>query len=374
MKLLKIFKKFLFTLFVIFFTTAATFAGDLRSNPKQSKCDYLFSGVVVRGDAQKIVSQIPSWSSGSTLCLDSPGGSLTEGIKMFHAIWENGSLATRVLQGAECQSACALAFLGGSLVVGTGVIRSKNAVIEAGATLGFHSPRLVLPRDGIHSSADVAGAYQIALIDAHAMFDLTQTQEQSARGMSEFLFSKILMTPPQDMYRINTIGRASLSDVQVANVPIKELSWDALMNVCNTAFLKADSTEKTWLNEKLSFESFSDNGIDGSGDIILKNDRVWSWSDDWFMNFMIRGYPASHVNESFCKIRLSKLAYNRERNLPIADRDPTTHYFEISIWVDAYVPTGSGFADYAVSYKKGYERVYLPWVSLWHPDKPLSDF
>jgi hypothetical protein len=159
-----------------------------------------------------------------------------------------------------------------------------------------------------------------------------------------------------------------------ANVPIKELSWDALMNVCNTAYLKAGSTEKTWLNEKLSFADFSVNGIDGSGNIILKDDRVWSWSDDWFMNFVIRGYPAPHVNENFCKIRLSKLSYNRERNLHMSSRDPTTHNFQVFVWGDAYVPTGNGFADYAEAYKKGYERISLPWASLWDPDKSLGDF
>jgi hypothetical protein len=70
MALLKIFNKFLFSFVIIVSTSAATFAGDLRSNPNQSKCDYLFSGVVEDGDAQKIVSQIPSWYSGSTLCVN----------------------------------------------------------------------------------------------------------------------------------------------------------------------------------------------------------------------------------------------------------------------------------------------------------------
>jgi hypothetical protein len=355
---------------------ACTFAqaGELRETPNIAQCDYLFSGTVERGDAQSIENEIPASAFGTTLCLDSPGGSFIEGINMFHVIWNKDSIATRVLNGDQCQSACAIAFLGGSVVVGTGLIRSQNAVIEPGAVLGFHSPRLVLPRDGVHSASTVEDAYALALNDTFEMFKLTQVIEHGARGMSELLFSKVLATTPSSMYHIDTIGRASLAGIQVSNVPIPELSWQGLINVCNTAFLMAESTDHNSVPDSDAFSHFSTTGIDGSGNPILTDDRVWSWSDDFFMYFVIRGYPAAHVNEKFCKIRLSRIAFAREQELPISERDPTTHTFSILLWQDAFVPVGNTFAAYAETNTKELERVSVPWAALWAPQTPLTAF
>lgn len=349
-------------------------AGELVPTPNSDGCDYFFSGAIERGDALKIQEQIPSTYSGTKLCLDSPGGSLVEGIKMFHVIWNKESVATRVQRGAECQSACALAFLGGSIVVGTGAIRSQNAVIEPGAVLGFHSPRLVLPRDGVHESSAVEEAYGLALVDTGEMFKLTQVKQHGARGMSELLFSKILATPPTSMHQIDTIGQASLANIQVSNVPTPELSWQGLINVCNTAYLMADGTDHYSIPDSDLFSYFSAYGIDGSGNTIPSEDRVWSWNDEFFMHFVIRGYPAPHVNETFCKVKLSKFAFAREQELPLSERDPTTHNFNVSLWVDAHVPIGNSFSSYAETNTKVRESLTVPWTALWPPQTPLNMF
>jgi hypothetical protein len=353
---------------------AAAYAGDLRTSPDIAQCDYYFSGSIEAGDADRIEAAIAATASGTRLCLNSPGGDFVEGLRMFHVIWNKDSVATYVRNGDNCLSACAIAFLGGSLVVGTGAIRSKNAVIEPGAWLGFHAPRLVLPDGGAHSSANVRDAYALALIDTSRLFALTQNVEHGARGMSEFLFARTIATPPDLIYAIDTIGKASLAQVSLAQVPFPEITWGGLRNVCDTAVIMTDGQFSGIDNVDEAFKTFADTGQDGSGKPIALDDRVWSWSSGYFVNFVIRGYPAPHVNETFCKISLSQVALDRETNLPLEDRDPTTQWFSVTLWTDAQVPVDRSFSSYAENSAKADELVSVPWAALWDPMTPLSRF
>ncbi|MFI5410597.1 hypothetical protein [Kaistia sp. UC242_56] len=71
------------------------------------------------------------------LCLDSPGGQYVEGRALAHFVHENG-IATRLLPGAECYSACAVVFMAGRLVGGEEDYPSRTMHITA--KLGFHAP------------------------------------------------------------------------------------------------------------------------------------------------------------------------------------------------------------------------------------------
>lgn len=357
-----------------FSMAAAAHAGDLRTSPDIAQCDYYFSGSIEAGDADRIEAAISATASGSRLCLNSPGGNFVEGLRMFHVIWNKDSVATYVRNGDICMSACAIAFLGGSVVVGTGAIRSKNAVIEPGARLGFHAPRLVLPESNSYSSAGVQDAYALALQDSSYLFDLTQIVEHGARGMSDFLFARTIATPPSSMYEIDTIAKASLAQVSVARVPIPELSWHGLRNVCDTAVVMTEGRFAGIESIEQAFENFADTGQDGSGRPITFDDRVWSWTTEYFASFVIRGYPAPHVNETFCKITLSRIALEREQNLPLPDRDPTTQSFSVTLWTDAHIPVDRSFSDYSENSTKVNERVSVPWTALWNPMTPLSHF
>ena len=359
---------------VLLSTAAAAFAGDLRKSPDIAPCDYYLSGPIEAGDAERIEATIPATASGSRLCLNSPGGDFVEGLRMFHVIWNKGSVATYVRNGDRCLSACAIAFLGGSLVVGTGAIRSKNSMIEPGAWLGFHAPRLVLPDGGTHSSANVSDAYALALIDTSRLFALTQKVEHGAKGMSEFLFARTIETPPELIYAIDTIGKASLAQVSLARVPFPEVTWRGLRNVCDTAVIMSHGHFSGIDNVDDAFKTFSDTGQDGAGRPIALDDRVWSWSSGFFLNFVIRGYPAPHVNETFCKVSVSQVALKREANLPLDDRDPTTHWFSVTLWADAQVPVDRSFSTYAENSAKADEMVSVPWAALWDPLTPLTRF
>ncbi|MFG6572467.1 hypothetical protein ACGYLO_12740 [Sulfitobacter sp. 1A13353] len=348
-------------------------AGDLRSSPEIAGCDYMFTGPVEEGDAQRIEETIPARYDGSRLCLDSPGGNFVEGLRMFHAIWNKDSVVTYVRSGDACYSACAIAFLGGSHVMGTGAIRFRKAVIEPGAHLGFHAPRLVLEEGSDHTSKEVEDAYAWALKGASYLFDLTQIVEHGTRGMTSFLFSRTLATPPEDMYEIDTIGKASLSQVDVAHVPLPKITWGAMRNVCDTGYVMVSDRFSGLDSAEKAFGTFTDQGFDGSGNPISLEDRVWSWTTGNFSYFAIRGYHAAHVNEKFCMVSMSHYAWDRENALPLEQKDPSSA-FQVTFWNAAHVPIDRSFAGYVENNTRADHVVSVPWFALWDPNTPLTKF
>lgn len=284
----------------------AMLAGQIREAPEMPQCDYFYFGDVEEGDAQKIEDAIRPTASGTDLCLNSPGGSFQEGVKMFNTIWNKGSVRTRVVNGDICMSACAIAFMGGSMLEGTGVIRFRQSFVEPGSQLGFHSPTLDLPEGGQYSSEVVEFSYELALESSARMFQLTRINEHGVEGMSEYLFARILETAPSDMFTIDTIGRANLAKINLSQVPIRDLNWDGIHNVCDTAFLLADTGIVTRDRSPYEFSDLSHVGDDGTGRPVQFEDRTWSWPTESTMEFVVRGYPAAHKNELFCQATLRR--------------------------------------------------------------------
>ena len=349
-------------------------AGQIREASDMPQCDYFYSGEVEEGDAQKIEDAIHPTALGTDLCFDSPGGSFQEGIKMFYTIWNMGSVRTRVVDGDICMSACAIAFMGGSMLEGTGVIRFRKSFLEPGSRLGFHSPILVLPEGGQYSGDAVISSYALALESSFKIFQITQINENGVEGMSEYLFGKILETPPSNMFVIDTIGKASLGKIHLSNVPIRDLVWDGIRNVCDTAYLLADTGNVTRDGRPYEFSDFSNVGDDGTGRPIQIEDRTWSWSTERTMEFVVRGYPAAHKSELFCRASLLRNRFDSERELSLGDRSDEYNRFGITLWYDAYVPNDETFAQYAEGNSRSSYRLAVPWAAMWPPYTRLDNF
>ncbi len=223
---------------IILAITTSTEAGSVKTvGDWESKCTYEYSGVVSAGDAEKIRQLETFGSAGATLCLNSPGGSMSEGLKIFDVIW-NKQMRTRVVNGASCESACAIAWLGGSEQHGTLAINALSRHIEATATLGFHAPQLGLPDDAVYPAKDVEKAFLIALSVAEGVFQLNLLDEDAADPLNNYLFGRILATPGSQMHRISSIGEALMSNVSVAQLPFPEKITKAdMINLCENAYL-----------------------------------------------------------------------------------------------------------------------------------------
>lgn len=211
-------------------------AGQLTSE-NNAFCDWKFSGQIEKGDADK-VARIPNGYFVTRLCLDSPGGSLAEGLKLFDLIWDQ-NFTTAVLPGDICESACAIAFLGGSTLEGTDVTRQMDRLLWRGSRIGFHGPSLNLATGQAYRDTDLNQAFGTAIAAAARLFEVNRTQDRGDRAMTDHLLHRWLNTEFSSMYFIDTVGDAILSDISVAGIDFDlQLTTDLVQNVCDNVYLK----------------------------------------------------------------------------------------------------------------------------------------
>lgn len=237
-------KQILLTLGLCTWLASAAQAAEI-TEVSSELCDFSLTGEIKNGDAKELRRSrraVQEFVNGSSikLCLDSPGGSLTEGLKLFKEIW-GMNIKTHVLPGAQCESACALAFLGGSYTMGTGQTRAMRREIWPDGRLGFHGPRLIFPAEQSFPGAQVSKAFEVALEIAAKMFELNRLEDRGDSALTDHLLHQFLLTSPDNMYDIETVGDVILSDITLngvdySNIDVKEV----FLNVCNNIYLEGE--------------------------------------------------------------------------------------------------------------------------------------
>lgn len=205
-------------------------------------CKARVSGVI--SEIDKSLFSISPFGENRTLCLNSPGGSLTKALEFP----SNRQWVARVLPGERCESACALAFL---RAVGIQSDRFSfhrfDRAIWAGGLLGFHAPFLDLP-DGVQVDRNtVELAFKVALnttVTLHRMQELRDVVGNTL--LSPFLYQKILETPPDEMYYIDAVGDALMSGIKILGVDARQRIDSALVDrVCQNAHLVSGRYRKS---------------------------------------------------------------------------------------------------------------------------------
>ncbi|OWU66625.1 hypothetical protein ATO3_27610 [Marinibacterium profundimaris] len=185
-------------------------------------CDWRFSGAVEAGDLAAF-DAIPASPRGTTLCLDSTGGDMAEGLKILTRV-RDAHIRTRVLPGHACQGACALIFLGGATEDGAGLVRFPHREIWAGARLGF---------------SGAGAAVDTALDMVEGLFALKVTEEQGHRLLEDHLFLQILRHRGSDPYMIDTVGDAYLSNIPVMGVAAPDpIGAEQITHICDAVYLR----------------------------------------------------------------------------------------------------------------------------------------
>lgn len=126
-------------------------------------------GEIVPGDSAKVEVYARQMKQG-VIFLDSPGGSLNEGLELGRTFRRNG-IITVVLEKGACTSACALAWLGG-----------VKRLLGSTASLGFHAAYVSSGSQTLVSSVGNArvGAYIVSLGFSDKVVDyVTTAQPQS---------------------------------------------------------------------------------------------------------------------------------------------------------------------------------------------------
>ncbi|MCC2113204.1 MAG: hypothetical protein KDJ16_14310 [Hyphomicrobiales bacterium] len=197
-------------------------------------CVLEVTGTIEKGDADTLLAAFanlpPTNPYGDfearRICLNSPGGSFTEAIKIAGLVY--GKFGTAVRKAERCESACSIVFLAGSQSPedDRGVIADR--IIHPLARLGFHAPSLVVP-EGQYDREAVNKAYAIAVGGVGALAGVSGYIK-----LPVTLIQAMLETPPDQMRYIETVGEASRWHIAVAPTVIPDRLNDlGVINACN---------------------------------------------------------------------------------------------------------------------------------------------
>lgn len=200
-------------------------------------CDYQLVGEITDDIAIRL-DGLRGGYDGVVLCLDSPGGSLIGGMELFQLVAAR-NIITRIPAGWRCESICAPVFMAGSVQTGLGrSITYRSNQLEPGGILGFHAPALILPDHGSYPPEIVATAFNAAIQAASTLYRASLREEDEWRSFNEYLFARMLETPHDQMYRIETVADAVLSDIHLGVMAIPtDITEDHVANLCDNAFL-----------------------------------------------------------------------------------------------------------------------------------------
>ena len=238
--------------------SALSAASISKQKKEDSECAILLQGEIEAGDSVQLSKVAESFyqelrlngtfyerrTSPIYVCLNSPGGSLLEGVELARVISDFG-LATRIPSNSVCLSACSIAFMAGSFGHIEGEVRSTNRSMHPTAKLGFHAPSLSIPQ-GEYNERSVEKAYGVALQAVAAVADL---RSNSIQEFPESIFIRFLRTPASTFTYIDTVGSASRLGVRISPVPLFNGNLGAAAtNLCENAVSRFSDVdiEESW--------------------------------------------------------------------------------------------------------------------------------
>jgi hypothetical protein len=216
----------------------------IRNDPVLS-CGVFVEGVIVDGDAARLeqaLLNLRRYQSNTDadrfrVCFDSPGGSFLEGLRIANVLTGMSSqvagevYGSAVGDGATCESACALAFMGGTEMGETGAL-APDRILYPTARLGFHAPELVVPERN-YSGAELESAYGIALA---SISRILSTRTAGRYDFDDSLLEEMLETPPSEMFYIHTLAQTALWGIKVWSERIFAADTEEVArNVCEAA-------------------------------------------------------------------------------------------------------------------------------------------
>lgn len=237
-------------------------------------CDATLEGTIILGDAERLSEFIrvydltTRWRFANTtvLCMDSPGGNFSEGIKLGEAIAYDG-ITTAIGNGARCESACAIAFMYGR-VYHPEMRYAPSRQVHPLGVLGFHAPALTVD-SGQYTEKSVNNAYKIAI---SSMEKFVASAQENEIGLSIDLILQMLTTPPDEMKRLETVQDAILWDVPISALGYPSLKrGQILSNACENTMFAQDGVRDPYAEEKNGSRDGSEtssprnSGWDGEG-------------------------------------------------------------------------------------------------------------
>jgi hypothetical protein len=175
-------------------------------------------GQIVAGDLarlQRVTAKIPPGQR-IVLMLDSPGGSIDEGIAIGRYVYA-AKLTTVAIQGPGCHSSCAFIFL-----AGRDASEQPMRIMMKGARVGFHQGALsAVPANQTYSATDIQAATQIG----QDMVRRVNTYFQEIKADPEFL-TMMLSAPNRSITLLNEFDALRLG-IYVMDTATQKLTTPA---------------------------------------------------------------------------------------------------------------------------------------------------
>jgi len=248
-----------------------------NSNAENSKFLHVYlKGDIAEGDADKIKrvinNHIPQRITGSLslsdgaplpiIHLNSLGGNLIAGVELAKLFMNHG-LRTVIDQDAICASACAIAFMHGT-IRGTHNYLSISRIIRPGGILGFHAPYRKFENTKTYTSKELE---EFQKIQSYVTGYLLSISEDNY--FPKALMAKMYAKDSDELYHIDTVDKAGRYGI-ILDTPIpNNLSYETLGTAC--------LNEYAWRNKKSSIAHENQEG-DWSikwlpGQFVLNEDR-----------------------------------------------------------------------------------------------------
>lgn len=172
-----------------------------------------------------------------TICLDSPGGSLTEALRLAAHFYDKG-VGTIIHKNQRCLSACSFMFMLGMArgEEGTSYIHRK---MHPTAHLGFHRPEIALDEDKAFNGAAVKKSFDIAILSSLNLIEISNSKKP---GNPEAMIPADLLKAAfshrgQDFFYIDTIDKLGRWEIDLLNLDVellppmnKTMAWNACEN------------------------------------------------------------------------------------------------------------------------------------------------
>jgi len=160
---------------------------------------------------------------------DKDGGDYDAGIRLGRFLREN-AIRTRIVNGATCASACALAFMGGASIPGRLFNLGSDRTLEAGGHLIFHTPW-----GRFDSQSGSLNASQIGDIFRQVYTNLSDYA--ATVGIPAPILTQVLNVKRNGVFEVDTVFWARISGVAVDGFVRKnQLADDDYKNACYSEF------------------------------------------------------------------------------------------------------------------------------------------
>lgn len=214
-------------------------AATVEETDLKQHCSFSLQGPIADGDfaaLREILNRRrpiePLDERAGGLCLNSPGGSYVEALKISELLYERG-IATVVEDGSECYSACATIFMAGTAPDHLLPLRK----LSAGGILGFHAPYFSMP-ERQYSKQQVEEVAQSMRRAVLTLMELASFHTRVAGGdfLKKSLIQGLLAKGPDEALFVSNVFDAARWGIDIFDAKgqfdIRSDNKQAISNIC----------------------------------------------------------------------------------------------------------------------------------------------